>query len=87
MFDIDNLLFFHHSSLEGYVHPHMSGSLYYKKTFLFISIVSDALFPPGDGHGRRASTSPYPHTPLLVHSLPLYQQLFHACTPTGKFCM
>ena len=51
----------------------------------YYSIVSAAsrfleTFPQGDGHRRRASLSPYPHsTPLLVQSLPIYQHLFHAC--------
>ena len=31
------------------------------------------------GHGRKASTSPYPS--ILVQSLSLYQELFHAYTP------
>ena len=38
----------------------------------------------GDGHSRRASTSPSPNTPsLLVQSLSLYLQLFHACTSSS----
>ena len=55
-------------------------------TIYNLSIVPAALFPPGmspqgDGHGRRASTSPYPNTPsLLAQPLHLHQQLYHACT-------
>ena len=50
-------------------------------------IVSDALFSPvispkGDVQGRKVSISPYPHTPSLVQSLSLYQQLFNICTPS-----
>ena len=55
---------------------------YYFSIYGFSRLIPSGNIPLGDGYNRRASTSPYPHTPsLLVQFLFLYHHLFHACFP------